>query len=105
MFRASLDRLALQEPPASDFRQAPVHAKRYASLVKGRVDSGPAFTFPEEIARPYGTVLIEDFESLDHHFSGWTRGEIPYRTPIVALVEEGYPTSVCFCAWRSDIAA
>ena len=100
-----LDRLARQEPPVSDFRQAPVHAKRYASLVKGRVDSGPAFTFPEEIARPCGTVLIEDFESLDHHFSGWTRGEIPYRTPIVALVEEGYPTSVCFCARRSDIAA
>ena len=33
------------------------------------------------------------------------RDIIPYRTPIVALVEEGYPTSVCFCARRSDIAA
>ena len=55
--------------------------------------------------QPCGTVFIEDIQSLDHHFSGWTAGEIPYRTPIVALVEDGYPVSVCFCARRSRVAA
>ena len=43
------DRLARQEPPASDFRHAPGHAERYRSLVKGTVDSGPAYAFPEQI--------------------------------------------------------
>ena len=100
-----LDGLAREEPPASDFWDAPVHAERYMSLRGGRVDSGPAFTFPEEIAQPCGTVFIEDMQSLDHHFSGWTASEIPYRTPIVALVEEGYAVSVCFCARRSNAAA
>ena len=60
------------------------------SLVKGRVDSGPAFAFPEELAQPYGTVFIEDLQLLDHHFSGWKVSEIPERTPIVALVEKGW---------------
>ena len=100
-----LDGLAREEPPASDFRHAPMHAERYVSLVRGRVDSGPAFTFPEDIAQPCGTVFIEDIRSLDHHFSGWSASEIPCRTPIVALVEEGYAVSVCFCARRSKEAA
>ena len=96
-----LDRLARDEPPVSDFRDAPVHAERYKPLV----DSGPAFAFPEEIDRPHGTDFIEYLQSLDHHFSGWTESEIPYRTPIVALVEGGYTVSVCFCSRRSEVAA
>ena len=100
-----LDGLAREEPPVSDFRDAPVHAERYVSLLRGKVDSGPAFTFPEEIVQPSGTVFIEDIESLDHHFSGWTADEIPYRMPIVAFVERGYTVSACFSGWRSDAAA
>ena len=100
-----LDGLSRQEPPASDLRDSPVHAERYMSLVKGRVDSGPAFAFPEELAQPYGTVFIEDLQLLDHHFSGWKVSEIPERTPIVALVEKGCAVSVCFCARRSNVAA
>ena len=100
-----LDGLAREEPPVSDFRGAPLHAERYMSLVKGRVDSGPAFTFPEAIARPQGTVFIEDVGLLDHHFTGWKESEIPERTPIVALVEEGHAVSVCCCSRRSDVAA
>ena len=91
-----LDGLAREEPPVSDFGDAPVHAERYMSLLGGEVDSGPAFTFPEEIVQPAGTVFIEDIESLDHHFTGWTASEIPCRTPIVAYVEGGYAVSVCF---------
>ena len=100
-----LNGLAREEPPVSDLRQDPVHAERYKSLVSGGVDSGPAFTFPEKIVQPRRTVLIDEIQLLDHHFSGWKAGEIPERMPIVAVVEEGYPVSVCFCARRSNVAA
>ena len=100
-----LNGLAREEPPVSDFRQDPVHAERYKSLVNGRVDSGSAFTFPENIVQPLGIVFIEDVQLLGYHFSGWKASEIPESTPIVAVVEEGYPVSVCFCARRSNVAA
>ena len=100
-----LGSLAREEPPVSDLRDSPAHAERYRSLIRGNVDSGPAFEFPEAIVQPYGTVFIEDIESLDPHFSGWKASEIPGRTPIIALVEEGYAVSVCFCARRSNAAA
>ena len=100
-----LNGLAREEPPVSDLRQDPVHAERYKSLVNGGVDSGPAFTFPEKIVQPRRTVLIDEIQLLDHHFSGWKAGAIPERMPIVAVVDEGYPVSVCFCARRSNVAA
>ncbi len=100
-----IDGLAREEPPVSDFRDAPLHAERYMSLLGGEVESGPVFTFPEEIVQSSGMVFIEDIESLDYHFTGWTASEIPCRTPIVAIVEGGYAVSVCFSAWRSDAAA
>ena len=100
-----LDRLARDEPPVADFRDAPVHAERYMALVEGRCDSGPAFTFPDELARPRGTVVIDDIQALGRHFSEWTASEIPYRKPIAAVVEEGRAVSVCFSSRRSDIAA
>ena len=100
-----LGRLAREEPPASDFRDPPLHAERYLSLVEGAVDSGPSFAFPEHIPRPQGTVFIDDVRALDRHFSGWSATEVPYRTPIVAVVEDGYAVSACFCARRTDEAA
>ena len=100
-----LNGLAREERPTSDIREAPVHAERYVSLINGEVDSGPAFTFPEPVARPSGTVFIHDLRQLDHHFSGWTAEEIPERLPIVAVVEDGYAVSVSFCARRSAVAA
>ena len=100
-----LDGLARQEPAVSDFRDAPVHTDQYLSLVEGRIDSGPAFTFPNEIARSDSTVFVDDIEMLEHHFSGWKSSEMPTSSPIVALVEDGHAVSVCFCARRSDVAA
>ena len=97
--------LAREEPTVTDFRDAPVHAERYLSLIEGRVDSGPAFEFPDEIVTANGTVFVENTDQLDYHFSGWTVDEIPYRTPIVALMQDGHAVSVCFCARRTDIAA
>ena len=97
--------LARVEPTTSDFRETPMHAGSYLSLVEGGVDSGPAFTFPDEIARPNGAVLIKDKALLDRHFPTWTEMEIPSRTPIVAIVEEGHAVSVSFCSRRTDVAA
>lgn len=49
---SELDTLASREPPLSHFKGAPVFAERYASLVDGKVDSGPAFMFPKRCWRP-----------------------------------------------------
>ncbi len=100
-----LESLAREEPPASDFRSLPVRAERYRSLLEGQIDSGPALTFPDEIPTPQGTVFIEDIDLLSHHFTGWTEEEIPERTPIVAVVEDGHAISVCCCSRGSDVAA
>ena len=100
-----LNGLAREEPPVSDLRDAPEHAERYISLLGDGIDSGPAFTFPEPIAQPYGTVYVDDLRLLDHNFTGWTAAEIPRSSPIVAVVEDGYPVSVCFCARHSNVAA
>src|SRR5438874_5145717 len=34
---SEIDRLARDEPPASDLRDAPLHAERYLSLLGGRI--------------------------------------------------------------------
>jgi len=100
-----LDNLAREEPPAMDLREAPVHADRYMSLVGGRIESGPAFMFPDVVAQPADIVFIEDLRLLSRNFRGWTAGEIPGRSPIPAVLEDGHAVSVCFCARRSDVAA
>ncbi len=113
-----LDRLAREELPALDFREAPVHAVRYVSLLGGRIGSshdavtksrqsdGPLFTFPDVVAQPADVVVVEDERLLEHHFRGWVAGEIAAgRAPVLAIVEDSFPVSVCFCARRSDVAA
>jgi hypothetical protein len=115
---AELDRLAREEPPASDLRDAPVHIHRYLSLLAGHVDSGPgaipgtpqsdgpAFVFPAQLNGLTGVVTIEDERLLDHNFRGWIPGEIAGgRSPVLAIVADEHPVSVCFCARRSDRAA
>ena len=100
-----LDGLAREEPTVADFRDAPVHAERYRALAGGEVYSGPAFAFPETVAEPDATVLVDEVRLLARHFSGWTAAEIPGRSPVVAVVDDGHAVSVCFCARRSDAAA
>ena len=97
--------LAREEPTVADFRDAPVHAERYRALAGGKVNSGPAFAFPETVEEPEATVLLDEVWLLARHFSGWTAAEIPGRSPIAAVVEDGDAVSVCFCARRSDAAA
>lgn len=109
-----LDRLAREEPPSLGLRAAPVHTDRYLALAKDRIGapheavvfSGPAFTFPDALSPPVGLVMIEEERLLERHFRGWVAGEIAGgRWPVLAVVERGYPVSVCFCARRSDTAA
>lgn len=113
-----LDRLAGEEPTTANLREAPVHADRYvtlvgayvgvdpATLVKVHHSAGPAFTFPEVLPHPTDVMVVDDEQGLHPHFRGWIPGEITAgRSPVLAIVEEGSPVSICFCARRSDTAA
>ncbi len=101
---AELGRLAATEPPIENLQDDPLHADEYVSLAGGPVFSGPAFRFPNQIAHPGGVSLVDRLELLEKHFRGWTADEIPWRSPIVAVMEGGYPVSVCFCATRRSEA-
>jgi hypothetical protein len=100
-----LDALAQDEPPTHNFRDEPVHASRYRSLLGGRAYFGPAFTFPDAIATPVAIVDVNQLSQLARHFPGWTAEELPERSPILAVAEEGHAVSICFCARRSAVAA
>ena len=100
-----LDSLARAEPPVADFRDAPVNAERYRSLVGGEVYAGPAFSFPKTVEQPDDTVNVNALPLLSRHFSGWTAAELPGRSPIAAAMVNGHAVSVCFCARRSETAA
>ena len=100
-----LDGLAGAEPPVADFGDAPVHAERYRTLVGGEVYAGPAFSFPKTVEQPDAMVHVNALQLLARHFSGWTAAEIPGRSPIVAVTEDGHTVSVCFSARRSEKAA
>lgn len=113
-----LDRLARGEPPTRDLHEAPVHADRYISVLQGRIASGevpatknrqcdgPAFAFPDGLVQPADVVVVEDERLLEHQFRGWVPGEIAAgRSPVLAIIEDGRPASICFCARRSTVAA
>lgn len=102
---AQLSALAQEEPPTVDFRDDPVHANRYVLLVGGRADSGPAFTFPDVLPASADIVAVKELAQLEEHFQGWTADELPERSPILAVIEEGHAVSVCFCARQSRAAA
>jgi len=104
-----LDRLASQERPriVGDLDQPLLHARRYEEILGGRIKSGPAFEFPDQLV-PTGSggeSIVRDEAALAHHFAGWVSGEIESgRAPVMAIHEGGHPVSVCFCARRSAAA-
>jgi hypothetical protein len=102
---AELERLAREERPYRDPRDAPLHTEKYRSLLKGQIVFGPAFTFPDAIAHVPGLTPVDKLELLERHFRGWTAAEIPGCSPILAVMADGYPVSVCFCARKTDTAA
>lgn len=97
--------LAGTESPPSTITDAPRHAAAYAALLRGRVESGPVFTFPSALADAGEVVEITDLPPLDRCFRGWTAEEIPERAPVLGLAVEGRVVSVCFSARRSPAAA
>jgi RimJ/RimL family protein N-acetyltransferase len=98
--------LARREPPLSAWDQPPVHAERYQALVGERVDGGPAYRFPASLVGSGQLTSIHDEAMLQKHFTGWAVGEIEAGAgPMMGIVVDGYPVSVCFCARRSDVAA
>jgi GNAT acetyltransferase len=98
--------LARQEPLSPEWERPPLHARRYQAALRGRVDWGPAFEFPEFVASPDGVVAIHDESLLGRHFSGWVAGEIEAgAAPMMAVLVDGHAVSVCFCARRSIGAA
>jgi hypothetical protein len=112
-----LDCLAREEPPVLNLERAPLHADRYVSLLQGmrspredagnlRVSGGPAFTFPDLLEEPLEVVPLNDERLLHQNFRGWVDGEIAAgRGPAKAILRDGCPVSVCFCARSSDLAA
>jgi hypothetical protein len=112
-----LDLIARDEPPAVDLHDPPVHAQRYLSVLAGRVaavtfadkftqSDGPAFSFPDSLPNPGEVAVVEGEDPLAHHFRGWVPGEIAAgRAPVLAVLDQGRPVSVCFCARRSEVAA
>src|SRR5688500_14824127 len=66
----ALDRVAHDEPPATDFRHGPKHAGRYVSLLRDRIthvpeakirqSDGPAFEFPESVVAHDDVIEIDD---------------------------------------------
>jgi hypothetical protein len=102
---AEVERLARRERPLVDLQNpndAPANADTYLALLGGQINSGPAFTFPDRIAHSSDVELVDKLEMLERHFRGWVASEIPWRAPIVAVMDSGYPVSVCFCATRSS---
>jgi GNAT superfamily N-acetyltransferase len=93
-----LDTLARDEPPIGELEREPTHAQQYVALLGGRVESGPAFTFPEVIPPPRDVIAINHLTPLEKHFLGWTEQELPERAPIFAVIEDGHAVSICFCA-------
>jgi RimJ/RimL family protein N-acetyltransferase len=113
-----LDGVARQEPAPSNLRDAPVHADRYASLLadpirpgqpgasKVHQSAGPAFRFPDTLTQSDDLVVVEDERLLQHNFRAWVAGEIAAgSSPVIAVVRDGHPVSICFSARRSDVAA
>jgi RimJ/RimL family protein N-acetyltransferase len=109
-----LEALAREESPTTQFRSEPLHAERYRALLRaragaagaGRAFHGPAFEFPSSTDAHGETVLVHDEQQLSGNFAGWIPGEIAAgRAPVFAVIEDGWPVSICFCARRGEHAA
>lgn len=100
-----LDELARTEQPLTELTDSPRRMNDYLACIGGRIDTGPVFTFPPAIAAESGVSVITDISRLERHFRGWTVEELPERSPILGIIEDGQAVSVCFCARRTPAAA
>jgi len=103
---AKVTALAADEPPEPDPRVQPRHERAYLELLGGHAESGPNFVFPDgELVCDHDISIIDQLAPLERHFTGWTASELPERSPIMAIVVDGAPVSVCFCSRLADRAA
>ena len=75
---AKLGQLVREEKPIRDFEEPPAYADTYQSLLGGRVVSGPAFGFRDEIAEPSGIVVIDQLTCLSVIFEDGPRRKFPH---------------------------
>lgn len=102
---AEIERHARHERSIEDLQNpqaAPAYTDVYRALLGGQIVSGPAFTFPDRLAHSTDVALVDKLELLERNFRGWVADEIAWRAPIVAVMNDGYPVSVCFCATRAS---
>jgi len=75
-------------------------------LLGGQVNAGPTFRFPDVLKhQDEDVVSIDDLSLVERNFSGWIAEEVPHCLPMMAILQDGYAVSVCFCARRSEVAA
>ncbi len=94
----------VESEPLGRLDDPPVNAERYLSLFAGRVESGPAFTFPNSIGDVGAAAVVDDPSVLRGEFEDLVP-EMEGRAPIAALLDEGRAVSVCLSARRSDEAS
>lgn len=99
--------LARREEPSEPWERPPTFAEEYQAMLGSRtVWWGPAFEFPDQLRAAGDVEEIQDESRLDQHFTGWVAGEFAAgASPVLAVLEDGVPVSVCFCSRRSETAA
>lgn len=110
---SELDELAASEPvhENDNWQAPPRHAERYEELLAmdfAEVNSGPMFEFPADLVTPTDVAIVEvrSERELATNFHGWVPGEISNGcAPVMAIVEDGAPVSICFSARRAKTGA
>ena len=101
-----LEALCLEEPAPGDFPQKPAHFGAYLRLLEThapvqRFEIGPAYLFPDGVARASTeavAVTSENTDVLRGGFEDWLP-DVPHRRPFLAILHEGRAVSIC-CSVR-----
>jgi RimJ/RimL family protein N-acetyltransferase len=99
----ALDRLAADEPVASDFPEAPRHAAEYRELLEQHApitmtEGGPAYWLSaSDTAHEAVTITAENVTLLETHFA-WLVTTLADYAPVAVAVVNGIAVAVCFCS-------
>ncbi len=106
-----LEAIIDRHPPAGDLHAplAALTAVREALTAHAPITAegdGPAYRFPEPLARPHGSVHLTDANrALARETYPWLYDEIDDWQPCVAVVRDGAAVSVCFSSRMGAVAA
>lgn len=98
-------------PPAGDVTIPPEHLSalrdeltRHAAVAKE--GGGPAYRFPESVARPNGVVEVTD-DNVDvaRDTYPWLRAELAALRPCFAVLRDDAAVSLCFSSRNGEAAA